>query len=87
MAAPKHRLLIVRWLDSAVDYQGWVPLEDIKEEPPTDIASVGWELHRTKDALSLAQNVGGLEGHGTPQACNIITIPLCCIVSEKVLRG
>lgn len=82
-----HPLLLVRWVDSEVTHSGWMLLRDLEPCHPVEVATAGWEVSRTKEAVTLAQSVGGLAEHGTPQACNLITIPLCSVLEEKVLRG
>ena len=84
----KHKLTLVSWEDSAIGHHGWQCISDLADKPAVcRIASVGWIVKRTKKALTLAQNVGGLDGRATGQVSNLIHIPASCIIGEQELKG
>jgi hypothetical protein len=82
----KHPLTIISWEDSCIGHHGWQAISDIAPKPAVcRIASVGWIVKRTKKALTLAQNVGGIDRKATGQVSNLIHIPTSCIISESRL--
>lgn len=83
----KHPLTLISWEDSAIGHHGWQAITDVKKPAVCRIASVGWIVKRTKKALILAQNVGGLDGRATGQVSNLIHIPASCILSEEILSA
>lgn len=81
-----HRLVLIEWEDSSIGHHGWQMVSEIASKPPVcRIASAGWIVKRTKKALTLAQNVGGIDGKATGQVSNLIHIPASCIISESLL--
>ena len=73
------RLLLVQWRDAVTNHSGWEPLKNIAKQDAETVRSVGWELKRTKQKLTLVASVSGEEGSQD------VTIPLGWIVSEKEL--
>jgi hypothetical protein len=74
------RLLLVTWHDAYSDVSGWKPLTKLKRQQPATVRTVGWELRRTKRALTLVASLVDDEGDGD------VTIPIGMILSEKELK-
>lgn len=74
------RLLLVTWHDAVSDTVGWKKLSDVKRQQPATVRSVGWEIRRTKRALTLAASLVDDECDGD------VTIPIGMILGEKELK-
>ena len=84
-------LVQIEWLDSSQPIASWKFLADYRDNPvrPLKCVSVGWMI-RDDDALKvLVANFGGVENELDPertlQACGVIQIPTCCVVSISTL--
>lgn len=74
------KLLLVTWHDAVSSHVGWKKQDDVKKQQPATVRSVGWELRRTKRALTLAASL-------VDDECDSdVTIPLGMILSEKELK-
>lgn len=74
-------LFLVEWHDSCSG-TGWQPLQDF-EEPPLLCRSVGWIIHDSELALTLAPNIHVdvvQAGRGGDAGCETMTIPKGAIV-------
>lgn len=78
-------LVIIRWLDSRQPSGQWRYLADLPEARPVEVASVGWLLRDTAEAMVICQNVGDLETPDKAQASGIMTIPTRCVLSVERL--
>ncbi|MBS0251199.1 MAG: hypothetical protein JSR78_09055 [Proteobacteria bacterium] len=78
-------LVIIRWLDSRQPSGQWRYLSDLPEVRPVEVASVGWLLRDTAEAMVICQNVGDLEAPNKAQASGIMTIPTRCVLSVERL--
>lgn len=78
---------MIEWLDSAQPVSGWAYLSDIDMEiEPVRCASVGWLIHKSKTVHVLAPNMGQIHDERQVQACGVIRIPTCCVVSVQPLK-
>lgn len=79
---------MVTWEDSAFGLpHGWQFVCDLPNKPETvRMVSVGWVVRRSKTAIMLAQNVGGIDHLPSGQVSNLINIPISCILSEQVIK-
>ncbi len=68
------KLLLVTWHDAVSDDSG------VKKQQPATVRSVGWEIRRTRRALTLAASLVDDECDGD------VTIPIGMILSEKELQ-
>lgn len=75
---------MIEWEDSAIGLHGWQAVSDLAAKPSVcRIASVGWIVKRTKKALTLAQNVGGLDGKAMGQVrISSISLPRASSLSR-----
>ena len=73
------KLLLVTWHDAVSDNVGWKKLADVRKQQPATVRSVGWEIRRTKRALTLAASLVDDECDGD------VTIPIGMILSEREL--
>lgn len=71
---------VVDWLDSALNLDGWISLEDIPEVDVLPIRSVGWLLKENDKGIVIAPNIA----HN--QASELINIPKCCIIQMHRLN-
>ncbi len=74
------KLLLVTWHDAVSDDSGWKKLSHVKKQQPATVRSVGWEIRRTRRALTLAASLVDDECDGD------VTIPIGMILSEKELQ-
>ena len=80
LGAGAMRLLLITWHDAYSDHSGWKPLAKVRKQQPATVRSVGWEVRRTKRAVTLAASVVDDECDGD------VTIPIDMILAEKELK-
>lgn len=73
------KLLLITWHDAVSGHVGWKKLDDVKKQQPATVRSVGWEVRRTKRALTLTASLVDDECDGD------VTIPLGMILREQEL--
>ncbi len=73
------RLLLVQWRDAVSNHSGWEKLVTISKQKAEVVKSVGWELKRTRDKITLVASVSGEEGSQD------VTIPLGWVIKEQEL--
>jgi hypothetical protein len=71
-------LVLVEWEDSSQPTSAWRFADDI-EPYVVVIHSVGWLVHADDRCVSVAANVGGLDGKTAAQCSGVITIPRRCV--------
>lgn len=76
-----RRPVLVIWDDSTQPVSRWRWVEDIEPEQPVRCYTVGFILHDTPDALTLAMSIGRDDGENE-QASGVTTIPKSCIRSR-----
>ncbi len=83
-----YSLLLVEWIDSCTHGEAWERVADLMPElfAPTEHFSVGWEMKRTKNALTLGANLGSVGDSHNETVSGLFTIPLVTIKREVVLR-
>ncbi len=83
-----YSLLLVEWLDSCSHGDSWERVKEVEPEyyNPTDHISVGWEMKRTKNALTLGSHLGCVGDNYNETVTGLFTIPLATIKREVVLR-
>ncbi len=74
------KLLLVTWHDAVSDDSGWKKLAKVRKQQPATVRSVGWEIRRTRRALTLAASLVDDECDGD------VSIPIGMILSEKELQ-
>lgn len=77
-----RKLQIIRWVDSASTPR-WKYPSEIDHRPATCV-TVGWLVHDTKDAITLAQTQRINEDYDDVNAC--MTIPRGCIKSRRTIK-
>lgn len=88
----RYPLVRVEWLDSRQPISSWKFLSDYRDNPgrPLKCVSVGWMIRDDDDLKVLVSNFGGVENELDPernlQACGVIQIPTCCVVSILALN-
>lgn len=75
------KLLLVTWHDAVSDHVGWKKISHLKKQQPATVRTVGWEVRRTKRALTVAASLVDDECDGD------VTIPIGMILSEKELKA
>jgi hypothetical protein len=73
------KLLLVVWHDAVSGEVGWKKTNHVQKQQPATVRSVGWEIRRTKRALTLAASLVDDECDGD------VTIPIGMILSEREL--
>jgi hypothetical protein len=78
-------LVIIRWLDSRQPCGQWRYLSSLPDARPVEVATVGWLVKHTPDAMVVCQNVGDLGNPERAQASGIMAIPTRCVLSVEKL--
>lgn len=76
-----RKIIEVIWFD-AVSIDSWHVVEDLKQDEPAEIYSVGYLIHETKNKITMALN---LDSQNDKASCTMV-IPKKWIKSVKVLR-
>lgn len=85
-------LVRVEWLDSSQPIASWKFLVDYRNDTtkPNQCSSVGWMIRDDDELKVLAANFGGVQNTRDPectlQACGVIRIPTCCVISIHQLN-
>ena len=74
-----RRLLMVTWRDAVSDHAGWKSIEKVAKQQAPVVRSVGWEISRTKRAVTLAASILEDECDGD------VTVPIGMIIREDEL--
>ena len=78
-------LKLIEWEDACNGNHEWIDEESIPENvEPLIICTVGFELRRDKERVTLAMSYG--DSREKPTCCDLFTIPLAMIRKERVLR-
>lgn len=81
------KLLRVNWLDTA-SMAGWRSLEEMRKDANlAKCISVGFEILRTKECLTLCMSYAFHDADDDEEFSDCITIPVACIVSEEKCRA
>ena len=76
------KLLLIEWEDAFNGNHSWFELDSAPTDPePVLVKTVGFELVRTKERVTLVMSVGD-----NGNACDAFTIPVGMIRKEMVLR-
>ena len=71
MNAPDLKLVKLGWLDSRGVTEHWATFEQLKENEPCMIWSVGWVINETDDYIQICPHIGS----DPDQGCGEMTIP------------
>jgi hypothetical protein len=83
MARPPLKL--IEWEDAYNGNHDWIEVATIPESvEPLVLTTVGFELRRDDERVTLAMTYGS--SREEPTCCDLFTIPLAMIRSERVLR-
>jgi len=84
MARPPLKL--VEWEDAYNGNHDWFDVSSLPDEDvnPVVVITVGFELQRSEDRLTLAMSYQ--DSRDEPQACDLFTIPVAMIRKERTLR-
>lgn len=78
-------LKLIEWEDAFNGDHKWLDVADIPERvDPMTITTVGFELRRDEDRVTLAMSYGA--SRDKPTCCDLFTIPVATIRKERVLR-
>lgn len=77
-------LVLIYWLDSRQPSADWVRLDSMEPEGVCYCRSVGWLVSETETAVVLVPNIADVGND--PQGCGLITIPVKCIQSRKIME-
>lgn len=82
---PRPPLKLIEWEDAYNGNHDWIEVETIPEKVrPLIITTVGFELRRDEERVTLAMSYGDSRDEST--CCDLFTIPIAMIRHEKVLR-
>jgi hypothetical protein len=82
----KYPLMMIQWEDSARPIGEWQWIADYDQPQVVECVSVGFVISKTKQAISLAPNLGGVNGDKT-QASGIIRIPRSAIKKIRTISS
>ena len=74
------KLVIVDWVDSAMDFAGWQSVEEAGKLYPPECQTVGWVVKDTEDKIVLAMS------HSEVTVGGKFTINKICITNTKILN-
>lgn len=81
----KPPLKVIEWEDAYNGNHGWFDVSDLPDAvKPLMIVTVGFELQRNAERVTLAMSWGGRDGN--PTACDLFTIPIAMIRKERTIR-
>ena len=75
----QRRLLLVTWRDAISNHSGWKDINAVSKQQAPIVRSVGWEIRRTKRALTLVASIVEDECDGD------VTVPIGMILREDEL--
>ncbi|MEO1042809.1 MAG: hypothetical protein AAFX52_10995 [Pseudomonadota bacterium] len=78
-------LELVRWVDSRGTTSRWCLVDDLEDNGPCSMISVGWVCRETKSDVQVAPHIG-VESDGEHQVTGVMTIPKECIIGREVLH-
>ncbi len=82
------KLVLIDWLDSHHNRDGWRVLDEDEKPEATVCRSVGWLVAESRDAKTIIPHTAGWRGgEGPNQGCGDITIPSCCILRVVELEA
>lgn len=82
---PRPPLKLIEWEDAYNGNHGWIDAASIPDAvQPLIITTVGFELRRNADRVTLAMSYGA--SRDEPTCCDLFTIPVGMIRKERVLR-
>lgn len=89
MGAPVRRppLKLIEWEDAYNGNHDWFALDTMPEAvDPYVVVTVGWEVQRNAERVTLAMSYVPEQHENGPRACDLFTIPVGMIRREKTLR-
>jgi hypothetical protein len=82
---PRPPLKLIEWEDAYNGNHNWIDVATIPEAvEPLIITTVGFELKRNAERVTLAMSCG--HSREEPTCCDLFTIPVAMIRKERVLR-
>ena len=78
-----RRIVLVKWIDSC-GRGGWRTEETVKNYEPSSITSVGFQIKRTRQKITLAISCEGSEDGG--DIGDVVTIPMGCVKEIETIR-
>lgn len=84
---PRPPLKLIEWEDAYNGNHEWFDLATLPETvEPLIITTIGFELQRNKERVTLAMSYGDSREREGPTCCDLFTIPIGMIRKERTLR-
>lgn len=85
MSAARPPLKLIEWEDAYNGNHSWAKVSTIPEAvEPLIVTTVGFELQRNADRVTLAMSYG--DARADPTFCDLFTIPIGMIRKERTLK-
>lgn len=77
----------IYWTDSRGVTNGWARIDELEDNGPCDMVSVGWVFKEDKHQIQIAPHVGLEDKIEERQVCGVMTIPTICVTKRVTLSG